>query len=363
MKKGETAWNKGFRWINNGEIEYQINNSQDIPNGFSFGRIPKSEEARKKISESKKGNVPWNKGIKMSEEFSMTCSKAQKKRFENDNERKKCNNRKGRKVYHNGNIIKLFYEGEVPEGFVEGYPYRPNPKQSEYMKGNKLRLGKKFSEETLKKMSESHKGKKRSKESIAKSVNSRTGYHHSKETIEKIKESRKYAIPKGIETKRKNNTFNTSSEEILVKNELLKIFDEDSVKKNYKCKKYPFNCDFYVKPLDLFIELNIHPTHGGHPFDENNEEDINKLQELMEKSKYSKFYKNVIKVWTKNDVNKLNYAIKNKLNYIAVYPEYIFNNTDINNDLYKNIGNSWREFCEWIETLPYGELITKKVSN
>ena len=33
-----------------------------------------------------------------------------------------------------------------------------------------------------------------------------------------------------------------------------------------KDDRYPWECDIYIKHLDLFIECQFYPTHGGHPY-------------------------------------------------------------------------------------------------
>ena len=85
----------------------------------------------------------------------------------------------------------------------------------------------------------------------------------------------------------------------------------------YKSKLYPYNCDFYIPSLDLYIECNYHWTHGGHPFNENNIEDITILN--LWKNKNLSYYDNAIQTWTVRDVNKRNTAKKNKLNFIEIW--------------------------------------------
>ena len=94
---------------------------------------------------------------------------------------------------------------------------------------------------------------------------------------------------KAIDTKRKNNTFHVSEPEKIVKNILVEAFGENDVFTEYQDERYAsketgykFKCDFYIKSKDLFIELNLHPTHLLHPFCIDNKEDcimLNKLQE------------------------------------------------------------------------------------
>ena len=122
-------------------------------------------------------------------------------------------------------------------------------------------------------------------------------------------------LEKQYKTKKKNNSFNISKQEIKSYNLLKEIFP--NVIYQHKSKAYPFNCDFYIPDLDLYIECNYHWTHGGHPYNENNIEDQEKLN--LWKSKTSKFYKNAIITWTNRDINKLNIAKQNNLNYLVFY--------------------------------------------
>lgn len=116
-------------------------------------------------------------------------------------------------------------------------------------------------------------------------------------------------------TKRKNNSFNTSKEEEKAYNILKERFNE--VKRQYKDKRYPYCCDFYIPENDLFIECNFHWTHGKHPYNSNSLEDVSLLKEW--KFKNTKYYNNAINIWTIRDVEKRNIAIKNNLNYIEIY--------------------------------------------
>ena len=127
--------------------------------------------------------------------------------------------------------------------------------------------------------------------------------------------SSKEIINKRNETKRKNKTFNTSKPEELTYI-LLKEKYPDIIRQ-YKSDVYPFCCDFYIPSLDLYIECNYSWTHGGHPFDVNNLDDINVL--LLWESKHTKYYDNAIYTWTVRDIDKRITAFNNKLNYIEVW--------------------------------------------
>ena len=122
---------------------------------------------------------------------------------------------------------------------------------------------------------------------------------------------------KEYKTKLKNNSFNKSKTEDLTY-ELLKEKYTD-VKRQYKSDLYPFNCDFYIPSLNLYIECNYHWTHGGHPFDKDNENDNAKLKNMLNKINDHKFYKKAIYVWIELDVKKRNIAKQNNLNYIEFW--------------------------------------------
>ncbi len=125
-----------------------------------------------------------------------------------------------------------------------------------------------------------------------------------------------------IEARRKNNTWNTSQPEEDTYEYLVCRFGVEDVIRQFRDKlRYPFNCDFYVKSLDLFIELNLHWTHGGRPFDPNDVGCMTILSEWERRSDYSVYYKQAIKTWTVQDVKKRNTAHKNNLNYIEIYSE------------------------------------------
>lgn len=152
---------------------------------------------------------------------------------------------------------------------------------------------------------------------------------HSKESKEKIKSTclERYGVDciqktqmwkdHVNATKRKNNIFNSSKYEDNIFTALNEKFND--IKRQYKTKEYPFNCDFYIPKLNLYIECNFHWTHGGKPFNADDIDCKQKLNTWIEKSSTSNFYKNAINTWTVRDVKKREIAKVNKLNYIEFW--------------------------------------------
>lgn len=132
---------------------------------------------------------------------------------------------------------------------------------------------------------------------------------------------------KRLQTLHKNNSFNKSCPEENCYG-ILKDKFPDTIRQ-YKDERYPFNCDFYIPSKDLFIECNFHWTHGGEPFDENNQQHIKRLE--FWRSKDTVFYKKAEEVWTKRDKDKIKTFIDHNLNHKIFYTE--------------------EEFIEWINNL------------
>ena len=118
------------------------------------------------------------------------------------------------------------------------------------------------------------------------------------------------------ETKKKNHTFNSSSWEDKTYNKLCEKFGETNIIRNYVSDIYPFNCDFYIVSLNLYIECNYHWTHGGHPYNSKDNKDIQKVNEYKNKGNY---YNAMLYTWTDLDVRKQQIAKENNLNYIMFY--------------------------------------------
>jgi hypothetical protein len=122
---------------------------------------------------------------------------------------------------------------------------------------------------------------------------------------------------KQYKTKKKNNSFNSSK----IENELKKYFIENNINyiPQYQSDEYPFACDFYFPDSNYYVEIQGTWTHGSHPFDNDNIEDVKILNDWKNKSKESDFYKKAIYVWTDHDVKKRNIAKENGINYLEIF--------------------------------------------
>lgn len=111
-----------------------------------------------------------------------------------------------------------------------------------------------------------------------------------------------------------------SSFELTVFKKLVEKYGFDDVFYEYGFhpydERYPYNCDFYVKSLDLFIELNLYPSHGGGWYMDTDDDKL-RLEHL--KSSPKKMSKETIVTWAKLDIEKRKLAKKNNLNYLVFW--------------------------------------------
>ena len=163
-----------------------------------------------------------------------------------------------------------------------------------------------------------------------------------KEIREKIKQTniQKYGVNNPLKNKeiwkKSQDNRQISSKSKLENNFLnyLKLkYESDDIITQYKSKEYPYYCDFYIKSINLYIEIQGHWTHNDHPFDINNLNDQLIMDIWRTKSLSDKYYKNALNTWTIKDVEKRNTAIQNNLNYLE-----IFGKTDLNKyiDIFEN---------------------------
>ena len=131
-----------------------------------------------------------------------------------------------------------------------------------------------------------------------------------------------------INKNRNLKRFESVGEEI-VYDLLVQKFGENDVIYQYGIHpadaRYPYSCDFYIKSLDLFIELNTHFSHSDYWFDSNNHDDLLKVKNWEQKG--GRFLK-TIKQWTISDTMKRKSAIDNHLNFLVFWDGRHIRNTD-----------------------------------
>ena len=120
-----------------------------------------------------------------------------------------------------------------------------------------------------------------------------------------------------------NNSFIKSKIQDDTYNELRKYFNEEDIFKEHKTEKYPYKCDFYIKSIDTYIEVQGSQFHNHHPFNKENNNDIKELNKLIVKSKLNPKSQaiGIINTWTITDIQKRNLAKENNLNYIEIWPK------------------------------------------
>ena len=217
--------------------------------------------------------------------------------------------------------VKNFYSALKENNEYEKYSNQRNSKISNTLKDFWSNTTIEYKEEREKKKSESRNNWTTEEKQLYHKKMSESAIEQRK-TI--TKSEYKQRSEKGFQTRKANHTMNTSSFEENLYKLLVSCFSVNDVARQYYDKdRYPFHCDFYVKSKDLFIELNLHPSHNNHPYNENNKEDVAEKELLMESN--MTWDKMILDVWTKRDVEKLSFAIKNNLNYITIYTQDQFN--------------------------------------
>lgn len=129
-------------------------------------------------------------------------------------------------------------------------------------------------------------------------------------------EQKQNKLEKEYETKHINGTFNTSKMENMIGDYIMSKFPD--MKRQYKSAAYPFLCDYYIPSLDIYIEYQGSWTHGGHPFD--TQENDNTILKMWQ-NKHTKYYDNAIHTWTIRDVEKRETAKKNNIKYYELWSD------------------------------------------
>ena len=275
-----------YHWYNNGITQIQVKPGDSIPDGYVKGRLPRSPQALEAFAKAwslKSGEEKAEINKKRSESSKRTRAAMSPEELAAIEARRKATR-----------------ESRTPE------------QQAAYRA----------------KISQGSKGKNRGKipwskgltkadhPSIAHSSQIRSTYMKELWAGRSEEEAQEWRR-KARAAMHENGTEKSSKPEDQLYQVLCDQYGEDGVVRHYMEDRYPFECDFYIPSEDLFIELNRHPSHGGHPFDSNNPEDIRLLEEL--EAKGDDWSRMIIDVWTRRDVRKFEIAKQNNLNYKVVY--------------------------------------------
>ena len=178
------------------------------------------------------------------------------------------------------------------------------------------------------------------REKLIKTNNEKYGsdfYLGTNECINKSKKTlvKKYESGNFLNYKQNSPTVYCSKGELHLLNILKEKYPD--VKTYYRDKRYSnprnnyqWECDFYIPSLDLFIEYQGFRSHGPHPYNKHDPEDIKTLNEWktkLENKNIKESTKSLIRAdingWTKHDVFKRNIAKKNNLNFIEIFERNI----------------------------------------
>lgn len=126
---------------------------------------------------------------------------------------------------------------------------------------------------------------------------------------------------------RENGTTNTSYgfEDKMIKYLRTKYPNYTIIQSYFEDPRYPYECDCYVKELDLFIEFQGSYFHNWRPFN-NSSEHIKEYEEMIINDGQSA---TIADTWRYRDVEKRRIAKENNLNYLEYWEKLILLPEDI----------------------------------
>ena len=210
------------KWYHKGNKRVKLEEGELIPDGFELGYGPRG--------------TSWNKGLKASDDERV------RKNVEKCHQTRKTNNN-----YHAWN------KGLTKEtdSRVKGLSGELNPMYRKHREAWNKGLTKETSE-SLMKMSNTKLGHEVWNKGLTKETDERM---NKLSIIGKSKEVKS----KKINTMHKNNSFkicDTKVEKEVYEKLLTHFSKEDIIPQYFDGERYPFKCDFYIKSVDLFIEVN-----------------------------------------------------------------------------------------------------------
>lgn len=203
--------------------------------------------------------------------------------------------------------------------------------ESGLSKGSYLIGSQKTQETCLKKYGKRNNGDKISKSLLARNLSDKIASVKAREITKLSRYGNKNYNnhEKAIKTKIKNHTNGASVSKFETKmiEYLRQTYPDYTIFTQYKEDRYPFDCDCYVKDLDLFIEFQGSYYHNKRPF-EGTEEDLIEYEKLsnsgIQKSK-------IANVWRYKDTEKRKVAKDNNLNFLE-YWEKSYENSQLEFD-------------------------------
>lgn len=287
------------KWYTNGDKQVL---AEICPEGYRPGRLPVSEETRKKHSQ----NNGWKtmteeqkkaRALKISNTIN-SRTPAEKQAYSAALSKARKGKGLGITPWNKGTV-------GLQTAWNKGFTMTEEAKQHLRDVYNNLPEEEKQRRKAI--ISKTHKGKI--------PWNFGLTYTLDPELVKKAKE-------KEIATKKLRRNFQASKLEEVFYEALCQFFKPAEIQRQYfDAKRYPFNCDFYIKPLDLFIELNGNWTHGFRPYSADDEACTAQLAAWQEKAKTSSYYENAIYTWTDLDVRKRKTAEQNDLLFVQLYTE------------------------------------------
>lgn len=141
-----------------------------------------------------------------------------------------------------------------------------------------------------------------------------------------------------------HHTFRSSSSEDLLYQLLVDVFGESDVQRQYMSDVYVFQCDFYIKSRDMYIELNASWTHNGHWYQDGSN-DFDTV--VYWQNKGTDYYEKAIETWTVRDVSKRQCAEQANLNYVVFWDAKL-SDAKLWFALGCPDGQDWKEMYSWL---------------
>ena len=116
------------------------------------------------------------------------------------------------------------------------------------------------------------------------------------------------------------NGISTSDDEDAIYDMLVEKYGKSDVERQYKDEdRYPYECDFYIKSEDLFIEYLKHWTHGRRKYNPDDPSCQDDVKWLEGKAKDNAFYERCLRQWTEKDPEKFQTAEENGIKLLVFY--------------------------------------------